>query len=323
MPVTLLTPVPALKSDCTDRWLRLPFVVPQAISLKTGRFLPADPNAGTTVVWRLRAIGLRRGATAMKQEPPRERELEGQTAVVTGSSSGIGRAIALELAAAGAHVLVHARAKRQKAEEAADEIRALGGEAEVAMADLADPAQYEALVASAWKWRGGVQIWVNNAGADVLTGATAGWPFERKLEVLWRADVTATIRLGRLAGARMKKAGGGVILNMGWDGAERGMAGDSGELFAATKGAIMAFSRSLARSLAPEVRVNCLAPGWIKTAWGEQASTIWQVRAQEESLLGRWGTPEDVARVARFLVSPAAGFVTGQIVSVNGGMGSS
>jgi 3-oxoacyl-[acyl-carrier protein] reductase len=117
----------------------------------------------------------------------------------------------------------------------------------------------------------------------------------------------------------MKTAGQGVLVNVGWDGAARGMAGDSGELFATVKGAIMAFTRSLARSLAPEVRVNCVAPGWIKTAWGEQASAYWQDRARKESLLGRWGTPEDVARVVRFLVSPAAAFVTGQIVDVNGG----
>ncbi len=215
--------------------------------------------------------------------------------------------------------MVHAGQNHAEAEAAADEIRARGCNAEVAMADLADAAQHEALVHSAWKWRSRVDIWVNNAGADVLTGAAAKWPFERKLEMLWRVDVRATIRLGRLAGARMKSAGGGVILNIGWDGAQRGMAGDSGQMFAATKGAVMAFSRSLARSLAPEVRVNCLAPGWIKTAWGEQASPYWQKRARRESLLGRWGTPEDVARVARFLVSPAAGFITGQIVTVNGG----
>jgi 3-oxoacyl-[acyl-carrier protein] reductase len=68
------------------------------------------------------------------------------------------------------------------------------------------------------------------------------------------------------------------------------------------------------------VRVNCLAPGWIKTAWGEQASEYWQQRAQSESLLRRWGTPEDVAKTAAFLVSPAAGFITGQIVAVDGGL---
>jgi 3-oxoacyl-[acyl-carrier protein] reductase len=97
------------------------------------------------------------------------------------------------------------------------------------------------------------------------------------------------------------------------------MAGDSGELFGAAKGAVMAATRSLAKSLAPEVRVNCLAPGWIRTAWGEQASDEWQERARRESLLGRWGEPEDVARVASFLASPAAEFVNGQIIHVNGG----
>ena len=83
----------------------------------------------------------------------------------------------------------------------------------------------------------------------------------------------------------------------------------------------MAFTRSLAKSLAPEVRVNCLAPGWIRTAWGEQASEYWQQRAASESLMGRWGTPEDVAHAARFLASPAASFVTGQVLEINGGFG--
>jgi 3-oxoacyl-[acyl-carrier protein] reductase len=117
----------------------------------------------------------------------------------------------------------------------------------------------------------------------------------------------------------MKEHGGGAIVTVGWDQAETGMAGDSGELFAATKGAIMAFTRSLALSLAPSVRVNALAPGWIKTAWGENASAGWQERAVRETPLARWGTPEDVARVARFLVGPDAAFLTGQVLRVNGG----
>ena len=117
----------------------------------------------------------------------------------------------------------------------------------------------------------------------------------------------------------MKAAGGGVILNMGWDQAETGMEGDSGELFAAAKGAVMAFSRSLALSLAPEVRVHCLAPGWIRTAWGEKASAAWQERVLRETPLKRWGRPEDVAAAARWLASPAAEFLTGQVIRVNGG----
>jgi 3-oxoacyl-[acyl-carrier protein] reductase len=81
----------------------------------------------------------------------------------------------------------------------------------------------------------------------------------------------------------------------------------------------MAFTRSLAKSLAPQVRVNCVAPGWIKTAWGQRASASWQERAQRESLLARWGTPGDVAKAVRFLASPEAAFITGQVLPVNGG----
>jgi 3-oxoacyl-[acyl-carrier protein] reductase len=253
-------------------------------------------------------------------------ELSGKTAVVTGSTAGIGRAIALELASAGAALVVHGR-RAEAADQVADEIRARGGDALVIMADLVDPATHEPLVEQAWNWRNGIDIWVHNAGADVLTGDAAGWSFDEKLELLWQVDVRAAVRLCRLVGGRMKAqreaaptAGPAVILNMGWDQAEHGMAGDSGEMFAAVKGAVMAFSRSLARSLAPQVRVNCLAPGWIRTAWGDTASEYWQRRASRESLLERWGTPDDVAHVARFLVSPAAGFITGQIIPINGGL---
>lgn len=258
-----------------------------------------------------------------KRRPAQAQELAGQTAVVTGSSSGIGRAMALELAAAGANIVVHCRRSVEAAEHVADQVRALGCEAVVMASDLADASQHAPLIDRAWSWRGGVDIWINNAGADVLTGDAHGWSFEQKLEQLWRVDVLATMRLSRLVGDRMRRRGGtpgsAAILNMGWDQAEVGMAGDSGEMFAAVKGAVMAFSKSLAQSLAPSVRVNCLAPGWIRTSWGEQASAYWQERALRESLLGRWGTPEDVARVARFAVSPAAAFMTGQIIAVNGG----
>lgn len=249
-----------------------------------------------------------------------EAPLSGLRAVVTGASSGIGRAIALEFARAGADCLVHARGNRQGAEATAAVIRDLGRKAEVRLADLADPVQRDAFAVAAWNSNSGVDIWVNNAGADLLTGEAAAWSFERKLEALWRVDVAATMALSRAVGARMKERGHGVILNMGWDRAEFGMAGDSGELFAASKGAVMAFTRSLARSLAPQVRVNCLAPGWIRTAWAENASDYWQQRAVSESMLGRWGTPEDVAQAACFLASPAAAFITGQITPINGGM---
>ncbi|MEX0937255.1 MAG: SDR family oxidoreductase [Pirellulales bacterium] len=253
-------------------------------------------------------------------QPASERsDLAGMAAVVTGSSSGIGREIALALAATGADVLVHAGHRREEAEATADQVQACGRDAHVEVIDLTSHENQNALVARAWQWRA-IEVWVNCAGADVLTGDAADWSFEQKLDVLWRVDVTATIRLSRLVGQRMKERGRGAILNVGWDRAAYGMEGDSGEMFAATKGAVMAFSRSLARSLAPEVRVNCIAPGWIKTAWGEEASDSWQQRATGDALLGRWGTPQDVAQVARFLASPSAEFITGQIIEINGGL---
>lgn len=244
--------------------------------------------------------------------------LQGQTAVVTGSSSGIGRAIAVELARAGANVVVHARTNRADADETAQTIRELGRESTVQVADLSDLRSQDHLAEAAWSWRP-IDIWINNAGADVLTGEAANWRFEEKLETLWRVDVVSTLRLSRNVGNRMRERGHGVIINIGWDQAETGMAGDSGEFFAATKGAIMAVTRSLAKSLAPVVRVNCIAPGWIRTEWGQTAPPEWQDRAKRESLLQRWGTPEDVAHAARFLASPAAEFINGHIIPINGG----
>lgn len=231
--------------------------------------------------------------------------LRGLNAFVTGSTTGIGAAIRAALAHEGAHVVGHGRRERP-------------GEPHVA-GDLADGAFVERLPGLAWKLAGGLDIVVLNAGADTLTGPAAQWDFSRKLDELLAVDLRSTMMLGRAFGERMKLRGSGVILTVGWDQAELGMEGDSGQLFAAVKGAVMAFTRSLALSLAPAVRVNCVAPGWVRTAWGETASATWQERVRRETPLGVWGLPEDVAAAAVWLASPAARFVTGQTIRVDGG----
>jgi 2-amino-4-hydroxy-6-hydroxymethyldihydropteridine diphosphokinase len=255
-----------------------------------------------------------------RSEKAAARELMGLRALVTGATSGIGKAVALEFARGGADVIVHGRRSAEAGQQVVEEIKQLGRSAEVMMADLADPSACDRLVAEAWNTFGGLDVFVQNAGADVVTGPAADWSFTQKWAALAAVDVSATIRLCRAIGERMKAGRGGVILTVGWDQAETGFDAESGLLFAPAKGAVMAFTRSLAKYLAPQVRVNCLAPGWIKTAWGESASERWQERVADETPLGRWGLPEDVAATARWLASPAAAFITGQIVRVNGGV---
>lgn len=245
--------------------------------------------------------------------------LSGMRAVVTGSTSGIGRAMAFEFVRAGSDVVIHGRHDQKVAESTAEELRRFGPRALVVMADVSEESLLPEFVDRCWRELGGIDIWVNNAGVDLLTGDAAKLGFADKLQRLYEVDVRSTLLLSRLVGQRMAAAGSGVILNIGWDQAERGMEGDSGELFAAAKNAIMGFTRSLAVSLAPSVRVNCIAPGWVRTKWGDGASDAWQQRVLRETPLKRWGTPEDVAAVARFLASREASYLTGQVIYVNGG----
>ena len=240
---------------------------------------------------------------------------------MTGASSGIGRAIAETFAAQGATVLLTHRASLERAREVADAIAGRGGRALVAQADLGTREACEGLVAQARDELGRLDVWVNNAGVDVLTGAAAVWDWEHKLDALLAVDLKGTIACSYAAGELMRgQERGGAIVNMSWDHVVTGMAGDDPQLFSAVKGGVLAFSKSLARALAPEVRVNVLCPGWIETSFAEQADRGFHRSVAEDTPLGRWGRPRDVADAALYLASPEAAFVTGQAINVNGGV---
>jgi 3-oxoacyl-[acyl-carrier protein] reductase len=247
--------------------------------------------------------------------------LAGLHAVVTGASSGIGRAIAETFALEGAAVLLTHRASPERAREVADAIQARGGRALVAQADLATRDVCERLVDEAREQLGRLDVWVNNAGVDVLTGDAAAWEWERKLDALLAVDLKGTIACSYAVGEVMRRQeGGGTIVNMSWDHVTTGMAGDDPQLFAAVKGGVLAFSKSLARRLAPEVRVNVLCPGWIETRFAEEADRDFHRSVAQDTPLGRWGSPQDVANAALYLASPEAAFLTGQAINVNGGV---
>ena len=253
--------------------------------------------------------------------------LAGRLGVVTGASSGIGRAIARELARGGADLILHYARNQTGAINTRSQIVGLGRDAEIVSADFASLDQTLGFVDRVREIAGrdrrgrSVSFWVNNAGVDLLTTDARQADYERRLALLLDVDVRSAMLLSRQVAGQMRAEGidGGAILNIGWDQSERGMGGESGELFAAAKAAIQAATRSLAVSYAPEVRLNCIAPGWIRTAWGETAPQEWQDRVMAETPLKRWGEPEDIARLARFLLSDSAAYLTGQVVFANGG----
>jgi 3-oxoacyl-[acyl-carrier protein] reductase len=242
-------------------------------------------------------------------------------AVVTGASSGIGAAIAEAFGGAGATVLVTHRDSAEAASAVVERITTRRGRALLAQADLGIRISCEALVAQARERLGGLDVWVNNGGADVLTGEAADWDWERKLDVLFAVDLKGTVACSYAAGAVMREQpAGGTILNMSWDYVTAGMAGENPELFSAVKGGVLAYSKSLARGLAPRVRVNVLCPGWIETAFAREADRDFRRSVAQSTPLARWGRPEDVASAALWLASPEAAFVTGQAININGGV---
>jgi 3-oxoacyl-[acyl-carrier protein] reductase len=239
--------------------------------------------------------------------------------LVTGASSGIGSAIALGCAREGADIALTYRGNADGAEETARAIRALGRRAEVLQVDISHEQEIESLADALRERFGRVDVWINNAGADILTGAGGRLSRREKLDLVLAVDLRGTI-LASWAAVGMMRERGGVIVNMSWDHVWFGMAGENPGLYSAAKGGIASFSKSLARSVAPAIRVNVLAPGFIRTAFGEQADEGWLREVEARTPLARWGQPDDLVGAAMFLASDESRFITGQMIMVNGGV---
>jgi 3-oxoacyl-[acyl-carrier protein] reductase len=246
--------------------------------------------------------------------------LERKIVLVTGASSGIGRAIALRCARAGADLAITYRKNQAGAEATAREIRAAGRRAEIMRIDVGRREDINLLVDQLRSAFDRVDVWVNNAGADILTGESTRLSRLEKLDIVLSVDLRGTVLASWAAVDFMRSRRGGTIINLSWDHVTQGMGGENPGIYSAAKGGIASFSKSLARDVAPDIRVNILAPGFIETAFGEQADPKFRQKVIEMTPLRRWGTPEDVATAALFLASDESAFLTGQTIMVNGGV---
>jgi 3-oxoacyl-[acyl-carrier protein] reductase len=245
--------------------------------------------------------------------------LDGQIAVVTGASTGIGRTIALAFAAEGADIVVNYRHSADQARSVVAQIADGGRRAIALAADVSRKSDVERLVAETLRVFGTVDVWVNNAGCDILTGAAAAWPEEEKWDRVMAVDLKGTWLCSRAAAEVMASRGQGAIVNMSWDHVLSGMGNPTAAIYAAAKGGILALSRCLAREFAPRVRVNVVAPGWIKTKWAETTDEGVSRAVVQSTPLARWGRPDDVAAAVLFLASAESAFITGETILVGGG----
>ena len=244
-------------------------------------------------------------------------ELEGRVALVTGSARNIGRAIALELAAAGAAVVVNSRSSPVECAAVVEEIMARGGRATFAIADVTREDDVARLVGVARDEFGGLDILVNNAAVRRERG------FAELDYAQWR-EVLATILdaaylCAHAALPHLLASGAGAIVNMGGMSAHTG-ARNRAHVVAAKTG-LVGLTRALAHDLAKnDVTVNCVVPGMIDTVRGRTAAQNPDHHKDHAPLVGRRGRPEEVAKLVRFLAGPDARYVTGQTIHANGGV---
>jgi len=243
--------------------------------------------------------------------------LSGKTALVTGASRGIGRAIALRFAAEGAIVIVNYAGNEAAAGETLAAIEAAGGKGFLSRFDVGSAAQVDAAVKAIVADRGRIDILVNNAGVtrdNLLMRLT-----EDDFDAVVRTNLKGTFLVTKVVSRQMIRQRYGRIVNMSSVVGEMGNAGQS--VYAATKAGILGFTKAMARELASrEITVNAIAPGFIATDMTQALPEAARREFSERIPLGRFGAPEEVAELALFLASDAAAYVTGQVVGINGGM---
>ena len=245
-----------------------------------------------------------------------------QTALVTGASRGLGRAIATRLAREGVAVGVNYVARGDLAEEVVAEIRAKGGRAVAVRADVGDPEQDRAMVERVTLELGPITILVNNAGTVFRATLEDFDPAE--MERMRRTNVDGLIQITRAVAVGMKERGYGRIINLS-SVAGHGTSLPGSTFYAATKAAVSVLTKRFAMELGPYgVTVNAVAPGFIltdlvKVGRSEQEYEQTLERMRKNAMTGRVGTPEDIAHAVAFLASVESSFVTAQVLTVDGG----